>query len=90
MWRDEEKVHLRNGRPSKVYNCSRYNGFKIAQQRKTAIAMQDYILLAVFGLCLYGIYRLLQVGKRPANYPPGPPTMPIIGNIHQVIYPPTN
>lgn len=28
------------------------------------------------------VYRLLQVGRRPAGYPPGPPTIPILGNIH--------
>ncbi|KAI9166305.1 Cytochrome P450 monooxygenase patI [Paramyrothecium foliicola] len=29
---------------------------------------------------LWGIYKLLQVGKRDAKMPPGPPTRPIVGN----------
>lgn len=30
------------------------------------------------------LIRVLRIGRRPAGYPPGPPTVPLLGNIHQV------
>lgn len=39
------------------------------------------VALVVF---LYGFVRLLSVGRRPKDYPPGPPTIPVLGNIHQM------
>lgn len=44
--------------------------------KPTAIALGA----AAFGLLL----RLLSIGRRPKNYPPGPPMFPVPGNIHQV------
>ncbi|KAK5955930.1 hypothetical protein OHC33_002503 [Knufia fluminis] len=43
---------------------------------------QTYMLvwLAV-ALCFA---RFLLIGRRPKGYPPGPPTVPILGNIHQM------
>jgi hypothetical protein len=32
----------------------------------------------------YGLYRLLQVGKRDPRMPEGPPTVPLLGNFHQI------
>ncbi|KEF57227.1 uncharacterized protein A1O9_07417 [Exophiala aquamarina CBS 119918] len=43
-----------------------------------------YLYLCVLVLGVFGIYRLLQVGKRDPRMPKGPPTLPILGNFHQI------
>jgi hypothetical protein len=44
--------------------------------------MNPLVYLGIGLLALvYGLYKLLQIGSRPKNLPPGPPTKPIFGNI---------
>lgn len=32
----------------------------------------------------YALHRLLSIGKRDSRLPPGPPTVPVLGNAHLI------
>jgi hypothetical protein len=46
--------------------------------------MFSLILSLLAGMLGFGAYRVLQIGKRDPRIPKGPPTVPILGNFHQI------
>ncbi|KAI9833611.1 MAG: hypothetical protein M1819_003564 [Sarea resinae] len=48
------------------------------------MTMSYPLLTAFVAVFTYGIYYVLQLGKRDPRFPKGPPTLPILGNMHQI------
>ncbi|KAF3003711.1 hypothetical protein E8E13_009112 [Curvularia kusanoi] len=44
--------------------------------------MSISLYAALAALLALVVHQLSKIGRRPADYPPGPPTLPLIGNLH--------
>lgn len=70
-----------------TYNAPKQLPSKLSRKAKRlsfAFKMPNLYILGAVAALTYGVFRLLSIGKRPKGYPPGPPTLPVIGNIHLV------
>lgn len=41
-------------------------------------------LLLIAVIAITALWQLSRMGRRPKDYPPGPPTIPVLGNLHQI------
>jgi hypothetical protein len=50
--------------------------------RLHSISMSLLLYVLAVALIALAVCRLSKIGRRPAGYPPGPPTLPLLGNLH--------
>jgi hypothetical protein len=43
-----------------------------------------FTLLPLLAASVLLFLKVVKIGSRPAGYPPGPPTVPLLGNLHLV------
>lgn len=48
------------------------------------LSLSTVTLVAGILIVVIGIYKVLKIGSRDKRLPPGPPTVPILGNLHLI------
>lgn len=44
----------------------------------------SFVITLGFAAIAVALWRIFKLGQRPKGFPPGPPTLPLIGNLHQI------
>lgn len=57
----------------------------MAIESDNLLGRSPYLVVSIFLIAVVPIVSwLLQCNQRPKTFPPGPPTIPVLGNLHQM------
>jgi hypothetical protein len=48
------------------------------------LSMTAWLYIGCVAMFTVFVNKVWNIGRRPADIPPGPPTLPILGNLHQM------
>lgn len=61
-----------------------FETFRFASNNMSFVEAHYTIYIGLVAVILILFQQCYKIGHRPSNYPPGPPTLPLLGNLHQI------